>query len=138
MAVGLSSMQCNNAPVEVWVTFTLQPNPDGTLSGETTRATSNSCSATKRTVTFTRTGDADVTKVPDPAALPPRAVSPAQALHGRYHEALTYANGNPPPDKTISLSAPTAFDRRSVHELVPRTRRGGAIDLRQREVDPRR
>jgi serine/threonine protein kinase, bacterial len=74
--------------------FTLQPQPDGTLSGETTRGTTNSCSSGKRTVTFTRTGDADVTKVPDPADLPPRAVSPAAALHGRYHEAITYSNGN--------------------------------------------
>jgi len=114
VAVGLSSMQCNNAPVEVWVVFTLQPNPDGTLSGETTRATSNSCSATKRTVTFTRTGDADVTKVPDPASLPPRAVSPAQALHGRYHEALTYANGNSSPgqdDLTVRTDCLRAGDR---------------------------
>ena len=94
IAVGLGSMQCSNAPVEVWVVFTLQPQPDGTLSGETTRGTTNSCSSGKRTVTFTRTGDPDVTKVPDPAGLPPRAVSPAAALHGRYHEAITYSNGN--------------------------------------------
>ncbi|HZC89576.1 MAG TPA: hypothetical protein VE400_02705, partial [Mycobacterium sp.] len=35
IAVGLGSMQCNNAPVEVWVVFTLQPQPGGTLTGET-------------------------------------------------------------------------------------------------------
>ena len=97
IAVGLGSMQCNNAPAEVWVVFTLQPQPDGTLSGETTRSTTNSCSAAKRTVTFVRTGDPDVAKVPDPATLPPRAASPASALHGRYHEAITYANGNSAP-----------------------------------------
>jgi serine/threonine-protein kinase len=95
--VGLGSTQCNDAPVEVWAVFTLHPQPDGTLSGETTRGTTNSCSASKRTVTFTRTGDADTTKVPDPSGLPPRAVSPASALHGRYHEAITYANGNSSP-----------------------------------------
>jgi serine/threonine protein kinase, bacterial len=93
-AVALSSMQCNNAQVEVWVVFTLQPQPNGTLSGETIRSTINSCSAAKRTVTFTRTGDPDLSKVPDPAALPPRAASPASALRGRYHEAITYANGS--------------------------------------------
>jgi len=93
-AVALSSMQCNNAQVEVWVVFTLQPQPNGTLSGETIRSTINSCSAAKRTVTFTRTGDPDLAKVPDPAALPPRAASPASALRGRYHEAITYANGS--------------------------------------------
>jgi serine/threonine protein kinase, bacterial len=97
VAVGLGSTPCNNAAAEVWVVFTLQPQPDGTLSGETTRSTTNSCSAGKRSVTFTRTGDPDVAKVPDPAALPPRAASPATALHGRYHETITYANGNSAP-----------------------------------------
>ncbi|MGA8330151.1 MAG: serine/threonine-protein kinase [Mycobacterium sp.] len=97
IAVGLGSTQCNDAPVEVWAVFTLQPQPDGTLTGETTRGTTNSCSASKRTVTFTRTGDPDTAKVPDPAELPPRAVSPASALHGRYHESITYANGNSAP-----------------------------------------
>jgi serine/threonine-protein kinase len=97
VAVGLGSTPCNDAPTEVWVVFTLQPQPDGTLSGETTRSTTNSCSASKRTVTFTRTGDPDITKVPDPAALSPRAVSPASALHGRYHEAINYSNGNSAP-----------------------------------------
>jgi serine/threonine protein kinase, bacterial len=97
IAVGLASTPCNNAPAEVWVVFTLQPQPDGTLSGETTRSTTNSCSSGKRRVTFTRTGDPDVAKIPDPAALPPRATSPASALHGRYHETITYANGNSAP-----------------------------------------
>ena len=97
VAVGLGSTPCNNAPAEVWVVFTLQPQPDGTLKGETTRSTTNSCSAGKRSVTFTRTGDPDVAKVPDPAALPPRAASAATALHGRYHETITYANGNSAP-----------------------------------------
>ncbi len=97
VAVGLGSTPCNDAPTEVWVVFTLQPQPDGTLTGETTRSTINSCSAAKRTVTFTRTGDPDLTKVPDPAAMPPRAASPSTALHGRYHETITYANGGSAP-----------------------------------------
>lgn len=93
VAVSLASTSCNDAPTEVWVVFTLQPQPDGTLTGETTRSTVNSCGAAKRTVTFTRTGDPDLTKVPDPASLPPRAASASTALHGRYHETITYANG---------------------------------------------
>jgi serine/threonine-protein kinase len=97
VAVGLGSTPCNDAPAEVWVVFTLQPQPDGTLTGETTRSTINSCSAAKRTVTFTRTGDPDLTKVPDPASLPPRAASPSTAMHGRYHETITYANGGSAP-----------------------------------------
>jgi serine/threonine-protein kinase len=97
LAVGLGSTSCNDAPTEVWVVFTLQPQPDGSLSGETTRSTTNSCSTAKRAVTFTRTGDPDLSKVPDPAALPPRAASPSTALRGRYHETITYANGGSAP-----------------------------------------
>jgi serine/threonine-protein kinase len=114
VAVGLGSTPCNNAPAEVWVVFTLQPQPDGTLSGETTRSTTNSCGTGKRRVTFTRTGDPDVAKVPDPAALPPRAASPASALHGRYHETITYANGNSAPgqdDLTVRTECLRAGDR---------------------------
>jgi serine/threonine-protein kinase len=113
-AVGLASTPCNNAPAEVWVVFTLQPQPDGTLSGETTRSTTNSCSAGKRSVTFTRTGDPDLAKVPDPATLPPRAASPATALHGRYHETITYANGNSAPgqdDLSVRTQCLRAGDR---------------------------
>jgi serine/threonine protein kinase, bacterial len=94
IAVGLSSRQCDNGPTEAWVVFTLRPQPDGTLSGENIKGTTNSCESGKRTVTFTRTGDPDVARIPDPAALPPRTVSPAAALHGRYHEAMTFSNGS--------------------------------------------
>lgn len=44
-------------------------------------------------MTFTRTGDADVNSLPDPAALPPRVNSPAAALHGRYHQTSIQPNG---------------------------------------------
>jgi serine/threonine protein kinase, bacterial len=114
VAVGLGSTPCNNAPTEVWVVFTLQPQPDGTLSGETTRSTTNSCSTGKRHVTFTRIGDPDVAKIPDPATLPPRAASPASALHGRYHETITYANGNSAPgqdDLTVRTQCLRTGDR---------------------------
>lgn len=49
--------------------------------------------ANKRTVTFTRTGDADVNSLPDPAGLPPRVTSPAAALHGHYHQVSVQPNG---------------------------------------------
>jgi serine/threonine protein kinase, bacterial len=114
VAVGLASAQCNNAPAEVWVVYTLQPHPDGTLSGETTRATTNSGCVAKRTVNFTRTGDPDVDRVPDPATLPPRAVSAAEALRGRYHEAMTYTNGTMVPgqdDLTVRTYCLRTVDR---------------------------
>lgn len=135
IAVGIGSTQCNDAPVEVWVVFTLQPQPDGTLSGDTTRGTTNSCSAFKRTVTFTRTGDADTTKIPDPAGLPPRAVSPASTLHGRYHEAITYSNGSFTPgldDLTVQTDCLRTGDRCM---SMFHARRGRAVGLRGRKVD---
>ena len=57
-----------------------------------TDKTSNGCFR-KRTVAFTRTADTDISLLPDPASLPPRVVSPAEALHGSYDGELTYANG---------------------------------------------
>jgi predicted Ser/Thr protein kinase len=93
LAVTLGSQQCrDNAGAESWQVFKLQPRPDGALTGEYTTTASNSCSA-KHTVTFTRTGDVDIDSLPDPANLPPRVVSPAEALHGRYHQARTFTNG---------------------------------------------
>jgi serine/threonine-protein kinase len=94
VSVGIGTDTCKNVPSEFWVMFSLQPRPDGTLSGEKSTATSNYCSG-KQAVTFTRTGDVDVNSLPDPASQPPRVVSPAEALHGRYHETTTFAaNGS--------------------------------------------
>ncbi|OBH98040.1 serine/threonine-protein kinase [Mycobacterium sp. E2733] len=92
LAVGTGPGTCGDAPAERWEVFTLQPHPDGTLSGDYTSTTSNTCGA-KRVVSFTRTGDVDVTSLPDPAGQPPRVVSAAEALHGHYHMTVSYANG---------------------------------------------
>lgn len=105
VAVGLASAQCTgDQPEELWVIFTLQPQPDGTLSGETIRASTNGACAAKRTVKFTRTGDPDPNKVPDPAVLPPRVVSPAEALHGNYQQTTTFTNGNVVRGKVLSTN----------------------------------
>lgn len=114
VGVALASAQCGTNPAEIWVVYTLQPRPDGTLSGDTTRAATNSTCDAKRAVTFTRTGDADPNSLPDPAGLPPRAASPAQVLHGRYHEALTFTNGNIVPgqdDLTVDTNCLRTGDR---------------------------
>jgi serine/threonine-protein kinase len=92
LAVSAGSSTCNNVDGEVWETFTLQPRPDGTLAGEATEIMGKGC-ANKRNVTFTRTGDVDVNSIADPKALPPRVVSPAEALHGRYQETGSQPNG---------------------------------------------
>jgi serine/threonine-protein kinase len=94
LSVVVAPGQCQGAPTDTWQAFRLRPQPDGTLTGEHTRTTSDQC-AEKRSVTFTRTGDVDVDAdfygLPDPAALPPRVVSPAEALRGRYHITRTFS-----------------------------------------------
>ncbi|WP_301337092.1 serine/threonine-protein kinase [Mycobacterium asiaticum] len=92
VAVSVGSSTCANVDGEVWETFALQPLPGGSFSGEATQTMTKGC-ANKRTVTFTRTGDADLNSLPDPGALPPRINSPAAALHGRYHQTSTQPNG---------------------------------------------
>ena len=93
LSVVVDPGQCKGAQTETWQVFTLQPRPDGTLTGEHTRTTADHC-AEKRTVTFTRTGDVDVDAdfyaLPDPADLPLRVVSPAEALRGNYHLTRTF------------------------------------------------
>jgi serine/threonine-protein kinase len=88
-SVAIGSDKCQNAPAELWEVFTLDPGPNGTFTGEFNVTTGNNCVA-KHSVTFTRTGDVDLNTLPDPAALPPRVVSPAEALRGSYHEKRTF------------------------------------------------
>ena len=95
MAVSVMQGTCQSAgPAEFWETMSVQSQPDGTLDGEfIVRSTSRSC-ASNRPVKFTRTGDvAPNVSVADPVAQPARVVSPAEALHGRYEETDTYADG---------------------------------------------
>jgi serine/threonine protein kinase len=79
---------------EWWTVVTLQIRPDGTLAGQY-RATGPSNCETERTVTFTRIGDVDLNRIPDPASQPVRVASPAAAWHGRYHETQTAVNFKP-------------------------------------------
>ena len=92
LAVSVGSTNCGKVDGEVWETFTLQPRPDGTLAGEATQTMAVGC-ANKRSVTFTRTGGVDVSTLPDPGTLPPRVVSPAEALRGHYHESDVTPSG---------------------------------------------
>src|ERR1700757_3639191 len=94
VSVTITEDKCNGRPGEAWEVFTIEPRPDGTLAGEYRGADAHGC-AGKRPVTFTRTGDADVNSLPDPAKLPARVASPAEALHGRYHWTRTFKNGLP-------------------------------------------
>jgi serine/threonine protein kinase len=92
LAVALTTGKCGNADAERWQVFSLQPRPSGTFTGDYSSTGAAGC-ASKRTVTFTRTGDARVDTSDDPASLPARVVSPAQALHGRYHLTMAFTGG---------------------------------------------
>jgi hypothetical protein len=94
VAVALTSSPCRETTGEIWEVFTLQPHPDGTLTGQHTRSARNNCHET-RTVTFTRTGDVDPASLPDPATLAPRVASPAAALHGHYQLSRTFTGKQP-------------------------------------------
>jgi serine/threonine protein kinase len=105
VAVGLASADCGgDKPDELWVVYTMQPQSDGTLTGETIRASTNSACAAKRAVNFTRTGDPDLNKVPDPAVLPPRVSNTADVLRGSYRQTTTFTNGNIVPGKVLTAN----------------------------------
>jgi len=92
-AVSATHGTCMNSQAEFWETMSLRVQPDGTLAGEFIVRSTASC-ATDQQVKFTRVGDVkpDVS-VADPQTQPPRVPSPAQALHGKYQETDTYADG---------------------------------------------
>ena len=93
LAVATAPGKCSNADAERWEVFSLQPQPDGALTGEFSSTSPAGC-AYKHTVSFTRTGDARVDSLDNPASLPARVVSPAEGLRGRYHETFAYTNGS--------------------------------------------
>jgi serine/threonine-protein kinase len=94
VAVSLSSARCSNADDEAWNVVTLKPQPDGSFTGEMTAAFPRGC-FTKRTATFTPTGNTSVAGLPDPGTLPTRVVSPAEAFYGQYDEQFINANTTP-------------------------------------------
>ena len=105
VAVALASAQCGgDAPSEIWVIYTLRPQPDGNFTGDTIRASTDSLCAAKRSVKFTRSGDPDLSKVPDPSVVPPHAASPATALRGSYRETTTFTNGSVLPRKVFTAN----------------------------------
>ncbi|MDP7707509.1 serine/threonine-protein kinase [Mycobacterium sp. TY815] len=94
---------CNGKAEREWHWIYLREQPNGTLSGEWIED-SIGCYI-KRTATFTRTGDADLSSVPDPAKLPPRKLSKALYLHGIYRSkvAVTGPSSKPPEEADYSV-----------------------------------
>jgi serine/threonine kinase PknH len=97
---------CNGkAGVEEWHWIYLREQPQGGLSGEWIED-SIGCYI-KRTATFTRTGDANIAGLPDPADLPARAVSKALYLHGIYHSKVTVTGPTTKPPEEADYSVDT-------------------------------
>jgi serine/threonine protein kinase len=92
LAVAVSAGKCKNLDSEWWQVVSLQPRPDGTMSGEWISASAAGCYR-RRNVTFARTGDTDVGSLTDPASQPPRVVSPTEALRGQYHTEMSFSSG---------------------------------------------
>lgn len=97
---------------EVFQIFRLEAKPDGTFTGDYTQTNANTCSS-RRDVTFIRTGDADLSSVPDPASQPPRVVSPAETLRGRYKYTLKFSTGESvgPVELTVRTDCVRTGDR---------------------------
>ena len=94
--------------------------------------------AAKRTVKFTRTGDPDLNKVPDPAVLPPRVTIPRR----RAARQLS-------PDDNLQRTATSSRQKiltantyclRTGDRCMSLFHAGGArhVDVRRRQVDPQR
>lgn len=96
---------CNGKAEREWHWIYLREQPNGTLSGEWIED-SIGCYI-KRTATFTRTGDADISSVPDPAKLPPRKLSQALYLHGIYHSKVTVTGASTKPPEEADYSVDT-------------------------------
>ena len=92
IAVTLDTERCGGEDIEEWHWIYLLPRPDGSMAGEWIDDSVKCYS--KRSVTFTRTGDAQ-RPAPDPAGLPARVASPALGLRGFYRSRVTAANGQP-------------------------------------------
>ena len=93
-AVTSSPAKCRDIDAEQWDALSLTPTADGTgASGTWIQSTTQGC-YTKRTVAFKRTGDTNVSRLPDPATQARRVVAPAEGLHGTYHFSQTYTKGS--------------------------------------------
>ena len=102
LAVAVIQQKCGNVDAEIWATYTLQLRADKTLSGEQTLA--GQCFSQTAPVTFTRTGDVfPGIPVADPDTQPPRVASPAEGLHGRYQDTLTWTSGAAPPETDFGV-----------------------------------
>ncbi len=100
-AVALDTEKCHGHDLEEWHWIYLRPRPDGTMTGEWIEDSIDCYS--KRSVTFTRTCDANIAGVTDPASLPARVASPALGLRGFYRSRVTGGGQTKPGDQDFSV-----------------------------------
>ncbi len=105
---------------ETWETLLLQPQPDGTLTGQYEVTNSNNCNST-RTVTMKRTGDVDTTTLDDPTKLPTRIPSPAQGFTGHYRYTYSSALGSRDVDGYVRTDCLRTGDRCMSYFSEPRS-----------------
>lgn len=102
---------CDDATNQRWRVYKLEPQPDGSLTGEYLSMHKNGCNS-RIPVTMTRVGDADPgVQLADPAKLPPRVPSPAQGFRGRYHGLQQFPT-MPTANKEVDYTIETACLRR--------------------------
>jgi hypothetical protein len=102
---GVSAAQgtCQNASTEFWESMSLQPQSDGSLTGDFVVRSTTSC-ARNQQVTFTRTGDvAANVSIADPKTQPARVPAPAQGLRGNYQETDTNPDGGVSPPTNFNI-----------------------------------
>ena len=100
-AVGLDTEKCHGHDLEEWHWIYLRPRPDGSMAGEWIEDSVDCYS--KRSVTFTRTGDANIAGMTDPNSLPARVASPALGLRGFYRSRVTGGGQTKPGDQDFSV-----------------------------------
>ncbi|OBK13691.1 serine/threonine-protein kinase [Mycobacterium asiaticum] len=105
IAIALEGGKCNEKSIEKWNYVWLKPQSDGSLVGEW--ITDSLDCYSKRAVTFTRTGDAELGNLPNPAEQTARVVSPAEALRGAYHLLTTYTGANAPKPQEADYTVDT-------------------------------
>jgi serine/threonine-protein kinase len=92
---GQCTPQATGEPLDtaVWTVISLEPKPDGTLTGTYDEAAAVGACTGRRALELTRVGDVNPRiRLADPSAEPPRVASPATGLRGSY----TYSQTHPP------------------------------------------
>lgn len=99
---GQCTPQATGEPLDtaVWTVISLEPKPDGTLTGTYEEAAAVGACTGQRTLELTRVADVNPRiQLADPNTVPPRAPSPATALRGSY----TYSQTHRPTGTTFPI-----------------------------------